>query len=143
VATVDEDHAEWTRPQRCCGAAVRDERDSDVFEICARQSPTQLAQRVHAADVVIEQRGVVVLLTRLVLLGAAMVVDADQVRASGLCTGAEVHARLPAVRSDLQHWTEPAVLARELEQPHAFRFIQVAFAGARNIEPRRVHGVTV
>jgi hypothetical protein len=60
-------------------------------------------QRVHLADPVVDDLGVVVFPARLVLLGAPVVIDGEQDDARPLGSVAEPDRRATAVRADFEH----------------------------------------
>src|SRR5262249_46208575 len=84
--------------------------------------------------------GVVVLLAALVLLRAAVVIDAEQQPAARLDACAEVHRRLAAVAADLDHRAQVRVRAAELVQAEALVVVEEALAGEGDAMCVRVHG---
>ena len=75
----------------------------DIFQPGVADRRPEGRQGVHLPGVRIDDRGVMVFPTGLVLLAAAVVIDGEQHRAARSRRSAEPHRRAAAVRPDLDH----------------------------------------
>ena len=80
-----------------------------------------------------------VLPARLILVGAAVMVDGEQHGAALARGGSEVHRRLAAIRPDLEQRSDSSRVERCRMQRKAFVVWHEADRAMRVIEQRRVH----
>jgi hypothetical protein len=119
VAAVDEQQAERRAPQPGHRGGAADHDHHVVLDTGRGQRGPQPGQRVQAADGRVHQGRVVVLPARLVLFGAAVVVDGDD-RLAGLAgRRGQVDRGLAAVAADLQHRPAGGVARGRGEQGEA------------------------
>ena len=106
VPAVDEDEVDLAAPHARAHRRPGDDPDDGLLEIGVEHRLSEPCRRVERAGMRVDQRGVVILPTGLVLLGAAVVVDGGE--KSTVCLGdrAQEHRRLSAVRSDLDAQTD-------------------------------------
>ena len=112
VPAVDEQQRQGRTPPRADGLRPTDDGDDLLLEPGVADRAAEGRQRVHHAEVGVDQAVVVVLPPGLVLLRAAVVVDGED-RAADLPGGrAEPDRRLAAVGADLQRRAVRQPLAR-------------------------------
>src|SRR5262249_41513872 len=100
---------------------------------------TEERQRVHATGRGVDDLGIVMLPTRLVLLRPAVVVDREAHGAGLASGGAEVDGRLAAVGADLEQRADPSALQARVVQGEPLRVGHEALRGARDVEQARIH----
>ena len=103
VSAVDEKKRERGCPGSGNGERCPDDRYDAAFESGSFDSPAKDRERVHSTGVRIDEFAVVVLPARLVLFGAAVVVDAEKQRGNMQRGGAEVDRRFAAIGTHLKY----------------------------------------
>ena len=106
----------------------------DVLEVCLLERPPQERERLQAAGRGIDELRVVVLPARLVLLGAAVVVDGEHDAADLAGRGAEIDGGLAAVAADLEHRADREPLTGEAMEGQPLVVGHEAAGGARQGE---------
>ena len=139
VPAVDEQEAERRPPRARDRDRVADDRDHDVLEAGRVDRAPEERQRVHAPGLGIDDLGIVMVPTRLVLLRAAVVVDGEAHRLRLAGRRAEVHRRLPAVRADFEQRTDRAARDAGVVQREPFVVGHEALGRARDVEQVLVH----
>ncbi len=139
VTAVDEHEPERRAPVRGDRGRVADDGDHGVLESGVLDRAAEERQRVHAAGLGIDDLGVVVLPPGLVLLRAAMVVDAEQHGAAGTRRRAQVHGRLAAVAADLEEGPDGRRVAAGGVEREPLVVGHEPLGGARGLEEAGVH----
>ncbi len=139
VAAVDEQESERRRP----GARDRDRSADDahhhVFEIGREDRAPEERQRVHTPGLRVDHLGIVVLPSRLVLLGTSVMIDGEQHRARVAGRGAEIDRGLPAVGTDLEQRPEPTGRPGGVVQRETFVVRHEALGRTCDLEQAIVH----
>lgn len=116
-----------------------DDTYHDVFEIGREDRAPEERQRVHTPRLRVDDLGIVVLPSLLILLGAAVMIDGEQHRPRIARRGAEVDRRLPAIGTDLEQRPEPTGLPGGIVQRETLVVGHEALGRARDLEQAIVH----
>ena len=102
MSAIDEQERERSLPIAGHGRRGAHHRDHDVLETRPGDRATEVRKRVHESGLRVDQRLVVPLPTRLILLGATMVIDREHDRVVLPGRGTEPHRGPTAIRADFE-----------------------------------------